>query len=156
MDRTTQKTDKTALERGWLDDMMRDKAEWPRCLSTHRIYVEQGSELTVWQHGAPPVALGTATVKDIRTSFEHGIELQVDDIVITSRPLRLAPCLFVWIPAFADVRYAPSEFANPKSRRRMTVPVCIKMTSNADVELVEGAYYLSLQKKFLELSRSQA
>lgn len=156
MDRIIPATNKTVLEQGWLDHMMRDDAEWSKCRSTHRIYVQKDQPLTVWQHGAPPTALGSAVVSDIRMSFEGGIELQVDDIIITSRPTRLAPGLFVWIPAFADIRYAPSEYADPRARRRMTVPVCLKSMSNPDVEPTKGAYYLSKQADFYASLRSQA
>lgn len=156
MDRQNTNNNKIALEQGWLDYMMRGNPEWAKCRSTHRIYVQQGLPLTVWQHGEKPTALGSASINDIQISFENGIELHLDDIVIGAKPIRLAPHLFIWIPAFSDVRYAPSEHNDPRSRRRMTVPICMKSLTNPERDPLAGAYYLSKQAHFYSLIGSQA
>lgn len=143
MDRNSRCNDKIALEKGWLDYMMRDDLEWAECFSIHRIYVTQGTLLTLWQNGNKPLTVATAQITGATLNLEQGIKLNLDDVVVGSKPVRLAPHLFAWVPAFSDVRFTPSEHNDPRSRRRMTVPLCIKTLTNPERSRAPGAYYLT-------------
>ena len=140
---------KEKLEQQWVDHLMLSSRDWPTCRSTHRFYLQEGAELVVYDEHLQARALWS--VQDIRLSSTAGVSFALGEIRISSHPTKLAPSLYIWVPAFADVRWAPETYADPTSPRRLTFPVCIKTATNPTLGLKSGAFYLAERQVFLSL-----
>ncbi len=71
-----------------------------------------------------------------------------EKIQVGQKPIEASPGVFLWIPAFADVRFTPFPFEEPDNARRLSVPLCIKTLGRSDSALIEGAPYASLLSDF--------
>lgn len=146
--------DKTELELQWTNHRCKGVPNWDDYRSTHRIYIYEGLGLVYWEaRGGVPRILNTYTVRDIALFFDTGLRigLQAQNglvLKVGANPKELLDGVFMWTPAFADVRFAPLRFADPDGSRRVTAPLVLKTRKNPKEGPVEGVRYLSTLKEF--------
>jgi hypothetical protein len=157
---STRSTDKGHLERLWVNREAAkhlpagDHTLWNSLASTHRVYLGIGRTLLVWQYiqGEPkPVYAVTATSTGL--SFAEGLHVNLESkdfkFKASHIPKRLPNTYcFLWIPMFSECRWAPLDYDRSDDDKYCTVPVCIKMASNAIKDLTEGHYYVSSVTQF--------
>jgi hypothetical protein len=139
---------KSEVEQAWNDAIMAGNVQWSRYRSTHRIYVHEGSELVSWfvKNGAPAV-LSVRTVTCIAVHADRGVMVTVGNFTAAAVPATLDD-VFLWVPAFSEIRFAPVDHQKPFSRRRLTVSLCMKTATNPNSRLMEGACYLTGKQEF--------
>lgn len=149
--------DKTELELLWTNHRCKGVPNWDDYRSTHRIYVYEGLGLVYWEgrQGQPRI-LDTLTVRSVALSFDRGLTLDIvprnaAHLRAGPNPKELLPGVFLWTPAFADVRFTPLHFADLDGTRRVTAPLVLKTRRNPKEGPAEGIRYLSTLKEFRAL-----
>jgi hypothetical protein len=142
-----------SLQRLWNDHRMSHSINWNLFQSYHLMFVEEGTELVVWNHMPNgPQVVQVAKVTKVGLSFHSGLLIGLTDAAgayytVKAYPREALPGVFLWTPAFSDVRFAPRKFADPDSPRVLSLALCAKMRSRFD-RPVEGHRYVSTMKEF--------
>lgn len=142
-----------ALQRAWLDHKMSHSIDWNLYQSTHMLFVEDGTTLVLWRHTEHgPHVLNVAKVESASLNVRSGLMVGLSDkegkrYTITADPKEVLPGVFLWTPAFCEVRFTPRLFAEPDGPRRLTLAVCAKMRSRCD-NPVEGHRYVATMREF--------
>lgn len=145
--------DKLQLERAWTDQRMASSINWHLYRSTHLHYVSENAPLLVWDYLEDrPRVVSVLTVVAVGASFSGGVFLSLRDgegrtYSVNSTPREVVSGVFLWIPAFAELRFLPPKHASADSPRQLTLPMCGKTLSRADAP-VHGHRYLSSMKEF--------
>lgn len=136
------------LERAWLAEKMSDPL-WAAYTSTHRLYAAVGRSYVLWTvHNGRPAVVEIFTCVGFSLHSEKGMQITfkshydpMQHLAIGPTPLKVHD-VFVWTPAFCDVRYVPITFTKADSPKRLTVPFCIKMAHRTDKPMHEGCTYM--------------
>lgn len=149
--------DKTRYEQAWVDYLMGQSIDWHLFRSTHKMYLYEGKVLVVWKHvNGQPCVKGLLRVRSVDLSFTVGLRLELQDTKtgyafwIDAQPKEALPGIFLWTPAFCDVRFTPMRYDLPDSTRRLTIPMCCKTRSRSD-RPQEGHSYILPLKEFSQL-----
>lgn len=157
---TNPNEDKLTLENAWANHTFinhRDAEAWHMSQSTHRIHVEQGSQMIYWESvDGQPRILDTVEVARLDASFISGLTLTLDTrqhgpLIINAYPNQALPGVFMWLPAFVDVRFTPRTYTRPGDGRRVTLPLILKTKNRSDRAPVDGVRYLSSVFEFCRL-----
>lgn len=149
---------KEQLEKNWTATLMEGTRQWLSNRSSHRIYVFEGDELVVWStpDGQRPIVDHTLTVSSIGLTSTTGIVIRVVSreksiaLVAGYLPQQVPDTdVFLWVPAFSDVRFAPRRFDEPLSPRRLTVPLCIKSPTNHLTDMKLNTFYVTERRDFV-------
>lgn len=155
MERNTDE-ERTRLERSWLnaDPRLRGNTHWWNYRCTSRSYLHQLKRFVVWEaRDGKPQIVDLLQTTSVGISWEHGVEAILESAksdqfyTIDSTPRELIEGIFLWIPGFSDVRFAPIQYSAP-GPRRLTIPICFR-TRHSHVE--EGARYITPYNEFEKL-----
>jgi hypothetical protein len=152
-------TQRSALERQWLDEHMQDNPMWKRYSNDVRDYVYLGKEFYTWDmlDGLPKVKQ-IYKVTDIALNKDKGLSVVLTprivsfeaDVVITHKPkLTQDRTAFFWLPSFVDLRVVPISYDSPKYRR-VTVPICIRTEWPSNSRTGNGTSHCASRKEFLK------
>ena len=146
-------------EASWLLELMKDNPLWQKRESKHLLYAQPDREFVAWS-----VRQGQAQIDDVLSihaaelSLSEGITLvlagQSGFTTLVRHQPTLVPSLgiFVWVPAFTDLRFTPADYAlGGASKRTLSVPFFVKVASNPHKHLVEGGDYFSTMQEFKQL-----
>ncbi len=151
-----------ALENSWANDLMQGNQAWFDLHSVHRLHGTVGSEFIIWRYtnvGEPQV-MQTLRINQITADDAFGLEMWVgrhfedsSSFAVGHNPRQHPDFkLFLWIPAFADIRYAPKEFKDGgRAPRQLRIPFCAKVVSNSSIKLVHNGVYIHTVKEFKNL-----
>jgi hypothetical protein len=156
---STSTGERLKLERAWNEDMIGDNLAWRGLNSTHRINVQKGTKLVLWTISKrQPLTIANYFVDDVHASSDEGISviLRREDYTrfrATYFPTQLPSLpVFVWVPAFSSVRYAPTDYKEGGlGARNLRVSLCIKARAVASTEGRAGDIFLSTLGEFQAL-----
>lgn len=148
-------------ESSWLLDIMKDSDVWHRLESKHLLYAQAGREFVVWTSiNDQPVIKDIYKVSGVDLTLTKGLSVFLtslvahsdETLVIGCCPKQLKVKVFLWVPAFADIRFTPTDYSQGgKSRRMLSVPFFAKVASNPNKYLIEGGSYFSTMQEFKQL-----
>jgi len=146
--------DRVALQRTWSDHQMAANVNWNLFKSTHLMFAHEGMTFVLYQitNGAPHL-LDLLRVDEVGVSFSAGLAVTFASAQTGNRytanglEREVLPGIFLWTPAFAEVRFAPMKYDLPGASRRLSVPLCAKMRSRFDTPR-EGHRYIATMKEF--------
>ncbi len=151
--------DKIGLEKSWLELQMADDALWRRLRVVHRNYVLPSSRFVVWAvEQNRPVILQTWQVHSFAL-HQRGLSIVLQDADLPGRlqdlshdPVQLpGHDIFLWIPAFSEVRFTGKLFADPLRDRRVSMPLMSRQAARPDQLITApGTRFFSSQKDFLK------
>ena len=151
MERSTEQN-RNFLEKEWLDHELRNSRAWPSYKSMQRDYACANKKFVVWDLiNNQPRIVEMLQVSDVGVSWDTGLTILIkssasDKIyTVTARPREHVEGVFFWIPGFADTRFAPFQYEEPGSTRRLTVPILFR---TAHSRRFAGARYISSMKDF--------
>lgn len=153
--------DKKYYEILWANSaVLEDEHEvWKGFHSTNRIYLRDYKKLVLWRcQDQKPSIIDTMEITDIHASFREGFSVTLNSALhpdslsalkVTHTP-KLLPFarVFIWIPYFFDLRFAPRVFDASQERKSLTFPLCIKTFSNPKIQLSEGCDYATEANSF--------
>ena len=147
------KQEKLHFEQSWLDYKLSGSIDWNTFRSTHKLHLAEKKTLVVWDFidGAPRVH-SILRLQEVKLGFGSGLTLglEADDSTrysVTATPQQLLPGVFLWTPAFCDIRFAPMRYDTPDSTYRLTLPMMCKTRSRAD-RPQEGHRYILTMGEF--------
>jgi hypothetical protein len=146
-------SDRLALQRGWNDQKMANSIDWGLSKSSRLLFVTEHSTLVLWTYTAAGPQLGKVLqVTGVALSFRQGVMIELTDsdgahYTINAEPRQHLPGVFLWTPAFSEVRFVPRQFETPDGPWHLTLALCLKTRSRSD-QPVEGHTYLSPMKEF--------
>jgi hypothetical protein len=142
------------LEMQWLNHDMGQSPSWYACKNTQRDYVHDRKQFVVWDRvNDQPQICDVLQVCEVGISWDEGIIYLLKSsqserqYTVGHKPRELIAGIFFWIPGFADTRFAPFQYAEPASARRLTLPVMFRTAHRIPVE---SARYISSMKDFKE------
>ncbi len=149
---------KAQLELEWLAAAMVGNKQWASNRSTHRVYVHEGSEIVVWSSndGHTPSPKAIYRVVGLEMTATRGITIGLKSPecalqVVTGKPhTLLGTDVFLWVPAFSDVRFTPRPFGDPESIRRLSVPICLKAPTNPLSIIKPDTMYVTERREFIK------
>jgi hypothetical protein len=145
--------DKLHMERTWTDHRMAHSINWNLYRSTHLHYLKENKELLVWElTSGEPKVLHVLKVISVGLTFASGLFATLQDgqgrnYTVGATPREIISGVFLWAPAFSELRYTPTKYAEPGLERHLTFPMCSKTLSRADAP-VEGHRYVSTIREF--------
>lgn len=146
--------DKVLLERQWNNELLANNAWWPRLSHTSRVYTHEGMDFVLWEaDDGQPRVISLLTVTGYGLHADRGPTIAIQQTELSVRhhvgvlPGMISPGIFAWVPAFATIRYTPQDYNDPRSARRLTVPMCIRTLHRPGL-LVDGARYLTPLSEF--------
>ncbi len=149
------------LDRGWTNEVMKGDKLFLSLANTRRDHAYVGRHFVAWTMvDGGPVINTLFEIQRVGIS-EHGLNVTVgiarpnvdgiEHIRITTHPTKVPHLdLYLWLPAFAEVRYIPINPEDP-SRRRCSLPMLIKHRHRPDHAQHEGYPYFASKGDFLAL-----
>ncbi len=153
MDRSTDEG-RIELERQWLngEPSLKGNPDWWKFRCTSRTYLYHHRPMVVWDYIAgQPVIFDVLRVGEVGIGWQGGLTVILESAksdrqyTVGALPRAEIPGVFLWIPAFGDVRFGQMNYSAAGSTRRLTIPLCYR-THHKDLR--DGARYLSGLKEF--------
>lgn len=152
-------------EHNWANRAVRDNADatdrglWFSLRHTSRTHAHIRKTYIVW-HLADGKAeiLDVLRLADADLSVNYGMSVTFQRrdgtrAVFNSTPSRLTGLdVFIWVPAFATVRWCPEDWEQPGARRLLRLPLSFKQTRSLADGPVQGPHYLSELADFTRLN----
>jgi hypothetical protein len=151
----------TLLESRWLSVGENHKQCWHNLDITRAFVGNLAKRFALWTVKSPddlaPSIIGVYKITDVNITAE-GPTMTLDAshgsrTLVRHRPLALATGrIFVWLPPFMDVRFAPRDYINSDPKyRRLTWNFSVRMAYDSRQPLVPGEVYFSDAKDLLRI-----
>ncbi len=149
-------------ERRWLSRRVAGDAVFAGLLNTRRGHVYFGEYFVYWSVvGGQPAMKALMRVDNIHLG-ESGLSVrlgvvrpgqeEVETFFFGHQPLKVSGLdLYLWLPAFAEVRYTPMDYSNPESKFHVSVPIVIRSLNRSDEGQDEGCSYFASKSEFVAL-----
>jgi len=157
MERNTPEA-RTELERGWYsaDTRVIANPNWRDFRNTARDYLHHLKRFVIWDaKDGQPQLVDLIRAEHIGISWSGGLEAifksarYETEFTVTNLPQEHIEGIFMWIPHFADVRFTPFQFSDPKSPKRLTLPICFR-THHSNAR--ENSRHITEFKAFNQMS----
>lgn len=147
--------DKKPLELDWANSAVSQhllphlQILWNNLRSTFKTSASWRRQFILWQLTEDgPATLYTMQAVDFVASFQGGLQLTFatphGPFHVSHIPAKLPGVdIFVWIPQFAEVRWAPYDYMDLSAGRHAVVPICFKLASNLPKSPTVGDEYVS-------------
>lgn len=150
--RTQKQREELSQELEWNRSLVTDP-EYPRVTSHRRAIGYIGRRFAVWVYSeAGPKVKSVWRLDEVSATDHSGFCARLthqgpgpleDDLLVGSIPVRVPGSrAFMWVPRHADVRFLPSNFADPESKGRLSFSFMLSNKHHVDMK-IEGVEYLT-------------